>query len=179
MEFGDYAQRAVDLMNADLSTLDAVREHSAGRPWLVERVHRSDLAPLRDLQRELGAVVDASAGGDDAGVVELLNALLSRYPVRPRISGHDASSWHLHVSDRGASVPEVIAAESLFGLTLLVTELGADRLGRCSAGSCRRVFLDLTTNRTRQYCSTRCATRTHVAAFRSRKRAANETGESA
>lgn len=173
MEFDDYAQRAVDLVNADLSSLGVARAHLADRRWLADRVRTADLAPLRDFQHELGVVVDASDAGDETGVVERLNDLLSRYPIRPRISGHDASTWHLHVSDRGASASEVAMAEALFGLTLLVTELGADRLGRCHAAGCGRAFLDLTTNRTRQYCSTRCATRTHVAAFRSRKRDAS------
>lgn len=171
MEFGDYAQQAVTLVNADLSTSAAVRELLHGRSWLSNRVRASDVAALRAFQSELTSVIDASARGDGSAVVDQLNVLLSRYPVRPWISGHDASTWHLHVSDRGAPVATVLAAEALFGLTLLVTELGADRLGRCNASPCERAFLDLTTNRTRQYCSTRCATRTNVAAYRSRKRA--------
>lgn len=175
MEFGDYAQQAVDLANANIADLAALRRLLGDRAWLSGHARAGDIAPLRALQAELQALVDASAAGHDGAVVSLLNALLARHPVRPRISGHDASSWHLHVTDRGASVSEIMAAEALFGLALLVTELGADRLGRCRAVGCGRAFLDLTTNRTRQYCSTRCATRTNVAAYRSRRRASAAT----
>jgi predicted RNA-binding Zn ribbon-like protein len=172
VDFADYTRWAVDLVNADLSSLGALRMALTKRPWAAEHARASDVAALRVLQRELAAVVDMSAQHDGGAVVERINALLSKHPVRPRISGHDESTWHLHVSDRGAAVAELLAAEAAFGLALLVTEQGAERLGRCSASSCNQAFFDLTTNRTRQYCSTRCATRTNVAKFRSRKREA-------
>lgn len=171
MDFADYAQQAADLVNADICDLAALRRFLGDREWLSDHARAADIVPLQKLQSELRTLVDASAAGDDAGVVSTLNGLLASHPVRPRISGHDASSWHLHVTDRGAEVAEIVAAEALFGLALLVTERGADRFGRCRAAGCGRAFLDLTTNRTRQYCSTRCATRTNVAAYRSRRRA--------
>jgi predicted RNA-binding Zn ribbon-like protein len=50
-------------------------------------------------------------------------------------------------------------------------DLGADRFGTCTAAGCTDVFLDTTRNRSRRFCSERCATRSHVAALRSRRRA--------
>jgi hypothetical protein len=35
---------------------------------------------------------------------------------------------------------------------------------------CRNAYLDTSTNRSRRYCSDRCATRANVAAYRARKR---------
>ncbi|MGH8981825.1 MAG: CGNR zinc finger domain-containing protein [Acidimicrobiales bacterium] len=172
MQFDDYAQRAVDLVNADLTARTGLLDLLARRSWLAEKVRPKDLAVLRSLHEALSAVVDSSARGDERQVVDALNTLLAEHPVRPRISGHDASTWHLHVSDDGASASEIVAAEALLGLAMLVTEIGADRLGRCRAEGCGRAFLDLTTNQTKQYCSTKCATRTNVAAFRRRRRAA-------
>jgi hypothetical protein len=58
--------------------------------------------------------------------------------VRRRISGHDEHSWHLDVSDREALTADILAAEALFGLTLLVVEEGADGLGRCGAPTGKR-----------------------------------------
>jgi predicted RNA-binding Zn ribbon-like protein len=170
VRFDDYAQEAVDLVNADLSSLTRVRGQLAARPWLADHVRSRDVEPLRELQRQLAAVAGAAADGQSDSVVALINRLLDRHPIRPRISGHDDSSWHLHVSDSGASVFEVLAAECLFGLAFLVAEGGVDRIGRCSAPGCGRFFVDLTTNRARQYCSTRCATRINVARFRERQR---------
>jgi len=47
---------------------------------------------------------------------------------------------------------------------------GVDRLGLCEASPCRNAYLDTSTNRSRRYCSDRCATRANVAAYRARKR---------
>ncbi|MGH8920949.1 MAG: CGNR zinc finger domain-containing protein, partial [Acidimicrobiales bacterium] len=104
-------------------------------------------------------------------VVSRLNALLERHPIRPRISGHDAESWHLHVSDQAARVADILAAEYLFGLTLVVTELGPDRFGICGASDCNDVFVDLSPNLSRRFCGDKCATRTNVAAYRARRKA--------
>jgi len=171
VEISDYAQRAVDLVNADLSSVETLRAALKPRHWLAERAAPSDLHKLRMLQVELGDVVDASARRDEHDVVARLNALLDRHPIRSSISGHDAKSWHLHVSETSAPTAVIVTAEVLFGLALLVVEVGADRLGRCRAVGCGRAFVDTSTNRTRHYCSTRCATRTNVSNFRSRKRA--------
>lgn len=160
----------MQLVNADLTDLDGLRRHLAGRPWMAERARRSDLAALREGQTALGLVVDASNDGDEPAVVERINDLLNRHPIRPRISGHDATTWHLHVRDTDASVAEILMSESLFGLAILVTELGAGRLGRCAAAGCNRAFVDTSANQTRRFCSQRCATRTNVAAYRERQR---------
>jgi predicted RNA-binding Zn ribbon-like protein len=168
VEFSYYAEVAVQLVNADLESPGALREHLTRYPWLSERLRPTDLKALRRFQTELAAVVDASTRGADTDVVARLNDLLSRHTIRPRISGHDATTWHLHVNDDDASVAEALTAEALFGLTLLVTELGATRLGRCAAPDCQRAFVDNTTNCSRRFCSTQCATRTNVAKYRQR-----------
>jgi predicted RNA-binding Zn ribbon-like protein len=170
MELTSYAGDAADVVNADLSDDSGLQRLIADRPWVAERMVSADLARLRRLQQELAAVFDAAAGGDDEGTVELLNSLLEVYPIRPRISGHDASSWHLHVNEAGASVTGIIAAEAVIGLTSLVTELGSDRMGRCAAADCGDAFVDTSTNRSKRFCSTRCATRTNVGSYRQRRR---------
>ena len=90
-------------MNADLGSDEALREFLSGRPWLAGQLTPADLEPLRAVQRDLAGLVDASAGGEGAEVVHRLNDLLGRHPIRPRVSGHDESSWHLHLSDESAS----------------------------------------------------------------------------
>jgi len=168
VDFAHYAEGAVALVNAQIGSAEALRQQLAGRPWLSERARAADAKALRHVQSELSAIIDASARHDATTVIDRLNALLARHAIRPRISGHDASTWHLHVNDDEASVAEILIAEALFGLALLVTQMGTDRLGRCAASDCQRAFVDATTNHSRRFCSTRCATRTNVALYRER-----------
>jgi predicted RNA-binding Zn ribbon-like protein len=103
--------------------------------------------------------------------------LLAKHPVTASIAGHGAdpegggrgSGWHLHVADR-QSVSELLVAECLLGLSTLVCDLGATRLGVCDASSCSSVFVDTSPNRSRRYCSDRCSSRANVAAYRARQR---------
>lgn len=170
MDFADYSNRAVDLVNADLGSDEALREFVSGRPWLAGQLTPADLEPLRAVQRDLAGLVDASAGGEGVEVVRRLNDLLGRHPIRPRVSGHDESSWHLHVSDESASAAETLISEALLGLLLLVTDVGATRLGRCAAENCTNAYVDTSANSSKRFCSTRCSTRTNVAALRRRRK---------
>jgi CGNR zinc finger protein len=164
-----YAEEAVRLVNHPVDSIDALRKLLAGRSWLRQRVRQADVKPFQQAQTALAAVVDSSAAGDLADAVAQLNILLLQHPIRPYISGHDAQSWHLHISDTDAPVAEIVTSEALFGLAVLVTTLGADRLGRCAAPNCGQAFLDTSPNRSRRFCSPRCATRVNVAAHRRRR----------
>ena len=175
MDFTSYAHDAAELVSADLSSEDGLRAHLHARSWLAERVQASDLRPLRSVQRRLGALVDASAAGDGPTVVRLLNEMLSNHPVRPRVSGHDHSTWHLHVNDEAATVAETVTSEALLGLAILVSEVGATQLGRCAAHGCSAAYVDTSANNSRRFCSSRCATRTNVAALRQRRRQAGQS----
>jgi predicted RNA-binding Zn ribbon-like protein len=177
MDFGHYADAAVELINTELTSCADLEAFLEPRPWVREQVQPGDLRALKRLQGELAAVVDASAAGDETVVVTLLNELLEQHPVRPRISGHDTQDWHLHVNDTNASVATILAAEGLFGMALVVTEIGADRFGRCSAADCGNAYLDSSANHSKRFCSGRCGSRTNVAAYRSRR--SSDAGESA
>lgn len=173
MDFGHYADSAADLINADLSSVETLRAHLSDREWLSSRVSLSDLRSLRRAQADLGAVVDDSAVGNETAVVGKLNAMLEQHPVRPRISGHDAQTWHLHVNDSTDTIASILIGEALFGMTIAVTELGADRFGWCADDSCGHAFFDGTANHSKRFCSTRCSTRSNVAAYRQRKAASS------
>ncbi|HEX3708076.1 MAG TPA: CGNR zinc finger domain-containing protein [Mycobacteriales bacterium] len=168
MDSGHYAGAAAELVNADLTTTESLAAYLADREWLSSRVTPADIRALRKTQEELRAVIDDSAQGNEAAVVATLNELLERHPVRPRISGHDASTWHLHINDSGDSVAAILTGEALYGMTLTVTEIGADRFGWCADTGCSAAYFDATANHSKRFCSQRCATRTNVAAYRRR-----------
>lgn len=170
MDFVRYADYAAGVVNADLETMADLRAFLESRRWLLKRLTDKDLAPLKRLQRELRAVFEASDRGDEAQVVELINSLLDKRPVRPHIAGHDSESWHLHVADRSSSLAALITAEAVMGLAIVVVDYGATRLGVCGAGRCNNVFIDTSPNRSRRYCSDRCSSRANVAAYRARRK---------
>ncbi len=176
MDFIRYAERAAALVNAELPDEAALHEHLADRSWLHRSVIDADVSSLRAFQTDLRPVFEAS-DVDDAGlVVSSLNDLLARHPVTPMISDHDPDHLHMHVANRAASVSDLLVGESLMGLATLVCDLGATRLGICSEPRCDNVFVDTSPNQSRRYCSDRCSSRANVAAFRARRRRADQVG---
>ncbi|MQA87993.1 MAG: hypothetical protein GEV03_26070 [Streptosporangiales bacterium] len=180
MDLTTYADLAVRLVNTadptrpeleELGDLEALREFLRNRPHLRPRVTRQDLDGMRALRNELREVFEAVERGDDDAAIDRLNALLVQHPVHPQISGHDGQRWHMHLTESG-SVTDQYAAQAAMGLAILITTLGIDRLGVCQASPCREAFLDTSTNRSRRYCSERCASRANVAAYRARQREA-------
>jgi predicted RNA-binding Zn ribbon-like protein len=182
VELAAYADLAVALVNTDvphradddaLTDVASLRDLLGHHKTWAERATADDVATLRALRRPLRAVFERAAGGDHAAAVDQLNALLQTAVIRPQISGHDAQDWHLHISEGAVDVATAYAAAALMGIAVTVSEVGLDRFGTCQAPSCDNVFIDTSTNRSRRYCSERCATRANVAAYRARRRAAS------
>jgi predicted RNA-binding Zn ribbon-like protein len=176
MDFVRYAERSADLVNAELDDAASLVALVEARTWLHDQVVERDATTLRRFQRDLRPVFEASNAGDEDSVVDQLNALLARHPVTPYIARHESRRWHMHVADKSSSVAELLIAESLMGLSTLVCDLGATRLGVCDASPCTNVFVDTSPNQSRRYCSDRCSSRANVAAYRARQKARVSTG---
>ncbi|HEX5741068.1 MAG TPA: CGNR zinc finger domain-containing protein [Pilimelia sp.] len=173
VDFAAYAQTAVQLVNGTLTDLDAAADVLSGDlAWMRAEATDRDLHALRRAQPRFREVFAHGTAGRDADAVALVNTLLAEYPAQPRISGHDATDWHMHVTGRGASIAAELLAGAAWGLAAWLCAHGSSRLGVCDNARCANVYLDTSSNRCRRYCSERCATRAHVAAHRARKRAA-------
>jgi predicted RNA-binding Zn ribbon-like protein len=171
VNFDAYAHRAVDLVNAPLAGLDDLKVLLRHESWMLEEATDRDVATFRRAQRKLREVFELGAGMHDHEAVHALNALLEAHPMQPRISGHDAADWHMHVTSRGASISAEYLAGAIWGLAVWLCEYGSARFGVCADERCGNVYLDTSSNSCRRFCSERCATRSHVAAHRARKRA--------
>lgn len=171
MNFDAYAHRAVDLVNAPLDDLDGLKILIRDESWMVDEATERDVAAFRRAQKKLREVFELGAGQHDSEAVAALNALLEAHPMQPRISGHDAADWHMHVTSRGASISAEYLAGAIWGLAVWLCEYGSARFGVCADERCGNVYLDTSSNCCRRFCSERCATRSHVAAHRARKRA--------
>jgi predicted RNA-binding Zn ribbon-like protein len=170
---------AVDLVNA------TTPGHSRGRPFpeprgadLVaamqrvlpngERLNQELADKLLGHVRRLRAVFEAVERDDvDAGAGEV-NALLDQLRPSPFLEKHDGEPWHLHFHSRDDDLADGWAGPCT---TALATVLGSDyaeRLGVCSAPECDRVYVDVSRNGTRRFCSTACQNRVKAAAHRAR-----------
>lgn len=171
MDFDAYARLAVKLANLRLTRPEDLYALFEQDGWGRVELTGRDFTALRRAQRRLREIFHLGTAGRDAEVVTGLNALLRAHPMQPRISGHDTSDWHMHVTGRGSSVSAEYLAGAVWGLAVWVCEHGSARFGVCADARCGNVYLDTSSNNCRRFCSERCATRSHVAAHRARKRA--------
>jgi predicted RNA-binding Zn ribbon-like protein len=178
VDLSSYAELAVRLVNSDslgheggdlLASLDKLRVLVADREHLNHGITRGDLDTLRTVREDFRGVFRACAHGNGLDAAERLNELLIQFPVHPQLSGHDGQPWHVHFTDSG-SMSDKYSAGATMGLAVRLTDLGIERFGVCQAPPCKGVFVDTSANRTRRYCSDRCASRANVVAYRARKR---------
>ena len=163
--FADLAVRLVNsgARDADdpLHSCEAFRKFVAGRPFLAVPVTPHDLEQLRLFRQELASVFSSAARGADGQAIDTLNALMTVHPVHPVLVQHDGEPWHVHLSESG-SMTDRYAAAAVISIALLLSQLGADRLGICAMASCNRAFIDSSSNRSRRYCSEHSATKANV-----------------
>jgi predicted RNA-binding Zn ribbon-like protein len=179
VNYDEYARTAVDLVNAQVETLEQLRAFYGPDSWQMHEATERDVALLRRGAKRLRDVFEHGSAGRDADAVEALNSLLEAHPVQPRISGHEVKDWHMHVTGRGSSVSAEHMAGAVWGLAVWLCEYGSARFGVCADDRCGNVYLDTSSNCCRRFCSERCATRSHVAAHRARKRASIAEPETA
>jgi predicted RNA-binding Zn ribbon-like protein len=175
VNFEAYAHTAVNLVNSPLVDPTDMVAMFGVESWEAKEATERDLLALRRARKRLREVFQHGSSGRDAEAVTELNALLVAFPVQPRISGHDSDDWHMHVTGRGASASAEYVAGAVWGLAVWLCEYGSARFGVCADERCGNVYLDTSSNNCRRFCSERCATRSHVAAHRARKKAAELT----
>ena len=132
------------------------------------RVDETELDELRGLRDQLRAAV---VSRDPDAIAAVVNDLLGTARVAPRLARDQSDVWSVDF----ASVPDArlvdrVSTEAALGLALALVRHGLDRLRVCASDPCREIFLDVSRNRSRRYCSDRCANRHNVAAFRERQR---------
>ena len=140
----------------------------SGRPDTRELTAR-EAAELSDLAWLLRLVFAEVTAGRLDRAAEQVNELLATTGARPRLDKHDGEPWHLHFHGADDSLVTGWAAGCATGLAIV---LGSDlhgRLGVCTADRCDRVFVDISKNGTRRFCSTACQNRMKAAAFRARR----------
>jgi predicted RNA-binding Zn ribbon-like protein len=126
----------------------------------------AELAAVRALRPELRALL--TCGRDEAAA--RVNALLADAGALPQLVRHDALDWHIHAVAADAPFDRRIAVETAMAMIDVIRADELSRLSVCADDRCEGLVLDLSRNRSRRFCSTQCANRNAVAAYRARNR---------
>lgn len=114
-----------------------------------------------------GHLHNVFAADDASHAAHLLNQLLDVVVTHPYITGHDGR-LHLDYAPAEADPLHRVQASTAMGLAIVLCDYGMARLGVCRATDCECVYVDVSRNAQRRFCSESCANRTNVAAFRAR-----------
>lgn len=101
-------------------------------------------------------------------VVASVNEMLRDAAALPQLVRHDDLDWHLHATPPGAPLAERMRVEAALAFVDVVRSDELDRLRRCGAPDCDGVFIDLSRNGSKRFCSVRCGNRMNMVAFRER-----------
>ncbi|MEU4423280.1 CGNR zinc finger domain-containing protein [Actinoplanes sp. NPDC024001] len=104
---------------------------------------------------------------DDA--VEAVNRMLREARALPYLTRHDGSDWHIHATDPSAPLAERIRVEAALALIDVIRMNETGRLRVCAAEDCTGLFLDLSRNGSKRFCTVRCGNRVNMIAFRARR----------
>ncbi|MFI6734941.1 CGNR zinc finger domain-containing protein [Nonomuraea sp. NPDC050451] len=121
---------------------------------------------LAELATELRQALLAERPADQAARI---NAMIRRYGAQPYLVEDVGQPFHLHFHGSGGTQVEALGGEFATALALVVDGYGPDRFGVCEARQCEAVYIDLTRNGSRRYCSAACTARAKTAAYRSRR----------
>jgi predicted RNA-binding Zn ribbon-like protein len=168
---------AVDLVNSSARGPDTLtsfadldgwwaRHHFTGRHDGDE----AELEAVRALRPRLRALL--TNGRDEAA--EHVNAIFAEARALPQLVRHEDVDWHMHGIASDAPLARRILVETAMAMIDLIRADEMSRLSMCADANCQGLVLDLSRNRSRIFCSTRCANRNAVAAYRARAACASE-----
>jgi predicted RNA-binding Zn ribbon-like protein len=163
---------AIDLVNSgeDPDTLTTQGQVDA---WYAKHKYTGrrdrDDAELGDL-RAIRPVLRDLLTADRDRAADLVNAMLADAGALPQLVRHGDVDWHLHAVSPDEPLVRRVVVETALAMSDVVRSDEMSRLSVCADRNCGGVVLDLTRNRSRRFCSTTCANRNAVAAYRARTR---------
>jgi predicted RNA-binding Zn ribbon-like protein len=164
---------AAALVNTDrsdgetLTSVERLDEFVAAWGWTGARARtRAELLAVQELRPTLARFWRA----DEDGAVRIVNRLLREGHALPQLAKHDEWDYHIHATAPDAPLAERMAVEAAMAMSDVIRMKEMPRLQVCAAGDCSDVFVDLSKNRSRRFCSATCGNRANVAAYRARQR---------
>ncbi|GHA23546.1 hypothetical protein GCM10010329_53690 [Streptomyces spiroverticillatus] len=125
---------------------------------------------LAETARRMRVVFEAIATQEWDAAADGVNVLLRETSARPRLDRGDGGVWRLHFHGANDTFASGVGASCATALAMVVGggEL-VERLGVCTAGRCDRVYVDVSRNGARRFCSGACQSRVKAATFRARR----------
>ncbi|MGH8238780.1 MAG: CGNR zinc finger domain-containing protein [Steroidobacteraceae bacterium] len=119
------------------------------------------------LARRIRSVFADLQGRDLDAAAATLNGLLAAHPAHPHLA-KERGAWRLHHHPHDAPLVPMWTAICAAGLAEMIGDGEAQRLGTCEREACGRVYVDVSKNASRRFCSLTCQNRVKVATFRER-----------
>ncbi|GGN72316.1 hypothetical protein GCM10010112_40460 [Actinoplanes lobatus] len=150
----------------ELATVDQLREMLRHYVYSGRIDHdQAELEAVRAAREALRSVWTL----DRDAAVEAVNRMLREARALPYLTRHDGSDWHIHATEPDAPLAERIRVEAALALIDVIRMNETGRLRVCEAPDCTGLFLDLSRNGSKRFCSVRCGNRVNMIAFRARK----------
>jgi predicted RNA-binding Zn ribbon-like protein len=152
----------------ELTTVEQLDAFLGQWPWTGRRDHDQreldEVRATRDLLPRLWALETDEAA-------PIINHMLADAHALPYLAKHDGLDWHLHATAPDAPLAERIRVEIAMALIDVVRSGEQQRLRVCEADDCEGLFVDLSRNGSKRFCSVRCGNRMNMIAFRERRAA--------
>lgn len=101
-------------------------------------------------------------------MADVVNAILEETNATPKLMRHDDLDWHIHAVSQESPLAERMLVEAAMALVDVIRADETRRLAQCDADDCTGVFVDLSKNASKRYCSVRCGNRMAARAHRAR-----------
>jgi predicted RNA-binding Zn ribbon-like protein len=145
----------------------ALRQVLAVDPPSLAQLVAADVPGFTALAADLHTIFQLVGEGDVASGAALLNHMLTTFPSQPHLALEDGV-WRLHHHPVDAELVPMWTAICAEALARLIGNGQGHRMGICERPGCGRVFVDVSKNASRAFCSTACQNRVKAAAFRAR-----------
>lgn len=142
---------------------------SGGRVRVPAKLPGVSAEYLARAAREMRGVFEAMEDdrADDAAAA--VNRMLGETGARPQLDRVPGEPWQVHFHGASDTYGVGWAAGCATALALAIGSDLAGRLGVCVAPRCDRVYVDVSRNGVRRFCSAPCQSRVKAAAFRARR----------
>jgi predicted RNA-binding Zn ribbon-like protein len=136
-------------------------------PPSVAALTQTQVPAFLALARQLREVFADLQRRDVDAAAATLNQLLAAHPAHPHLA-KERGVWRLHHHPHDAPLVPMWTAICAAALAEMVGDGEAQRLGTCERADCGRVYVDVSKNASRRFCSLTCQNRVKVATFRER-----------